>query len=1018
MVSVSRLRGSAPILSAILLVVALVCGFSISTSVYVDQQGTEGLRAELATRSGAELALRASLDLADDAAQQDAEVRAAIANTFASTGVSFDTLRTLEAGAIFSLAERSAPVSALTMPDLDSLATFDSGADATTASEVAIQTDAAALLDLRVGDEVEINEIPFTVSGTWRPIDPLDPRWYGDEAVANGGTDRLGPFVLTEDAWPRLELAPTAVWTIVPVSTDQFTATNSSSVSAAWATIKPGWRGEVSGFDSIEVQRRLARTLDEFDRRIEGLRAIEPVAAVLVAGSALVVLSQLVQLLVATRERETLLFWARGRSIIAIAVRSALEVAGTVLLGAIVGASAVVIGLVVVSDVGPLQLFRPSAFVGPAVVVIGAIVLAAVTSFRSAVSVTQSTKGGRGDSRARRVAIPGVVILVAAAAALAVWQLQLYGSPLTPDAEGASSIDPIVVVAPTAALVAVVLAALAAFPGVVALYSRRTRNSGAGAHLTARTLARQTSRVAAPLVIVALAVGTITMGASFSATWAQLFTQTAALHAGADVRISSPLAPFSAQQLDAVAATEHITAVAPLSMQALSVGAVTGTVVAATPDALKQLATDAGGVFSPDDAADAITVDNPGPQIPEGTTNLTLRVEALDFDEPPALSGWIADSVGSVREVQFDDPTAQDGGILAYTAALEAPTTRLSSLLSLDVSFASQLSDETRPSFRLQSLDAEVGGEVEKLELDQFWVLDTLSDILVPPRVNAEGDGFELDDALPSIRMTATFDGTERDSVRPGVVVTERLARFLDLQVGDIIAFSLREVIGDVNTEVKQIVPAIPAADTDLALLMDLSVINHFHQRVSREPAESTDIWVTTTDQTGVRDNVRAVIPANAQVELSDDPIGRQVLSAAPVALWAAAVCCLLFALVAVGSASSSRLRWGRRDIASLRAIGMDAREQSAAVVRELIVVLAVALGAGVLAGVIVSVLTVPQLARAAVGGGYLAPSLSVDGLGLGLVAVLAVGIAVILLDVGRRVRSLASRLLPDEAHE
>ena len=1004
-------------MSAILLVVALVCGFSLSTSVYIDQQSTAGLHADLATRTGADLALRASFDLAEDATEQDAEVRAAISRTFASTGVEFDTIRTLAAGAIYSIGPQSGSASAMTVPDLDTVSRFDAGTVAASTNDVAVQADAAAALGLAVGDEVEINEVPFVVSGTWRALDPLDPRWYGAEIVATGGAERVGPFVITEDAWSRLESPPTAVWTLVPVSLDQFTATNIGAVSAAWDTVRPGWRGEVTGFDSIEVQHRLARTLDKFDRRIEGLRAIEPVAAVLVAGSALVVLSQLVQLLVATRERESLLFWARGRSTLSIASRTALEIACAAVVGALVGVAAVVVAAAALSDVRQLLLIRPAAFAVPAIVVIGAIIIAGIASFRSTVSVTQSTKGGRGDGRARRLAIPGVVILVAAVAALAVWQLQRYGSPLTPDAGGSSSIDPIVVVAPTAALIAVVLAALALFPWIVALYTSRTQRSSAGIHLTARTLARQTTRVAAPLVIVALAVGTAVVGSTFSSTWAQLFTQTAALHAGADVRISSPLAPLSVDQLDAVAATDNVTEVVPVDVQTLSVGSVTGTVIAATPDALLQVVTDAGGIFPREDAAEAIRTDAPGPLIPEGATALTLRVEALEFDERPTIAGWVEDGLGRMRKLVFDDPTVEADGILAYSA--DGADLVPGSLVSLDVSFGNQSFEVARPSFHLLSLDAEIGGVTEALGLDQFWVLDTLSDISYPPSSNADGSGFVLDSGLPLVRMTAAIDGTSDDNVRPAVVVTQRLATLLDLEIDDLISFTLREVVGDLNATVTKIVPAIPGADSDIAVLMDLSVVNHFHQRVSQSPAESSDLWVSTAEQQSVRDTVRPVVPAGATVELSDDPIARQVLSAASIALWAAAVCCLLFALVAVAAASRSRLRWGRNDIASLRAIGMDARDQSAVIVRELLVVLGVAAVAGVVAGVLVSVLTVPQLARAAVAGAYLVTPLSASWLGLGvLVGALVVGVAAILFDLSRRVRSLASRLLPSEEGE
>lgn len=1019
----SRLRESALTLAAIALVAAVVCAFSVATSAYIDQQATAGLRSELSAQAGEDLALRASLDSVEDADQQDAEVRRAIAKTLGAVEVTFDTTRTLEAGAIFSTGDQSGPAETLTVPDLETRAVFDTGAAPTVADQVAVQANAAAALGLRAGDQVSLNQVVFTVSGTWRPIDPLDPRWYGDEAVETGGSDRRGPFVITEDAWDRFDLQPKAVWTVVPTSIDDFTSSNSSSVGSAWATVQRAWRGEVSGFDSLQIQSQLARTLDDFDQRVEGLRAIEPVAAALIAGSALVALWQLVQVLVASRERDALLFWARGRSTAAIASLVAGEVASATVFGAAVGVSAVVIALSVAPIAGQSLVLRPSAFVVPTLVVIAAILIAAASSYRSTTSVTQSTRGGRGDSRARRVAAPGAVLLVALGAALSVWQLRRYGSPLTTNADGSTGIDPLVVVAPALALIAVVLAALAAFPAVVGLDSRRIRGSGVvGIHLAARTLARQTARVAAPLVIVALAVGSGTMAATFSATWSHLYAQNAALHVGADVRVSSPLASLSAAQRDAVAATDNVVDVIPVDVQTLSLGTVTASVVAATPDALRQVAHDAGGVFAPDEAADDIQMDDPGPIIPDGADTLTLRVEALGFDAPPALSAWIADRLGSVRSVTFASPTVEADGVLAYTVAAgehAAP----GSLISIDISFADQSFDVIRPSFRLVSLDADVGGAAETVPLGQYWSLDTLSDFALPPESNAGGDGFVLDAGLPFLRMTSASDGAASEYLRPRVVISAPLARALDLRIGDLIALSLRDVLGDANAVVTAIVPAIPGADSDMALLMDLSAINHFHQRTSNLPAESSDLWMTTVDQQQqqVRDSVRGVVPANAQIELRDNPESRKVLGAASIALWASAAACLLFAFIAMGSASSSRIRWGRNDIAALRALGMRPAEQSAVVMREMLFVLAASLVAGAAAGALVGALTVPQLARAAVDRGYLSSSasLAVDWTGLGLLlGALVVGIAAILVDLSRRVRSLASRLLPGEGHE
>ncbi|MGX5681157.1 hypothetical protein [Schumannella luteola] len=1005
-------------LAAIVAVVALLSGFSLATTVYIDQQGTAGLRAELETRAGADLALRAAFDLAEDAPAQDEAVRAALARTFDPTGVSFDVTRSIEAEAYFTLPDpdepdEGGPGELATIPDLESRADFATGGAPAGPEDVAVQAVSAETLGLEVGDPIVLNDVEFIVSGTWIATDPLDPRWYGDETVVTGGSDRLGPFAIAEEAWARFESPPTAIWTAVPRSVDEFTATNSDSVVIAWQGVERQWRGEVPEYSSLVVQGRLTRTLGDFAGRILGLRAIEPVAAVLVAGSALVVLSQLVQLLVATRERESALYWARGQSPSGIARRTTAEVGVASLVGAAIGVGAVAVGLTLTSDVRELLAVRSSGVVVPAVVVGGAIAFAAVASYRSVVSVTTPSKGGRGSARVRRAALPGVVVLVAIAAALAVWQLRLYGSPVTPNAAGSPTIDPVAVVAPAAALIAIVLAALAAFPGIVGRLARRTRGSDVPSHLALRTLARYTGRVAAPLVIVALAVGAATFGAAFSATWNQLFTQTADLHAGSDVRISSRFDPLSVAELDAVAAADGVQRAAPFDVQVLSIGTVTGTTLGAAPETIRELATTAGGSFSPEDAAAAITIEQPGPAVPEGAAELELRVEALKFEEPPRLSAWIADSFGSLRSVEFGEPAAEPDGVLVYRADVGGAS---GTLLSFDVRAGSSSLEEPA-TFRLLSLQAD-GTE---LQLDQFWITDSLRGQFYPPIPLPDGDGFTLESPLPIVRMTATFDGTGADVLRPGVVVTQRLADLLQLEDGDLVVFALRDSPQSVTAFVTGIVPSIPGSRTDMALLIDLAVTNHLHLRNSQQTLELTDAWVTTDDPEGVRDELRALLPANTRIDSRADPVGRQVLGAASIALWAAAVCCVLIAIVAVGSASGSRLRWGRNDIASLRAIGLSPREQSSVLLRELGIVLGVAGAAGILAGGAVTLLTVAELARAAVDRAYLALkfSVAIDWVGWGvLLAALAAGIGLVLLSLSGRVRAIAARALPGEETE
>jgi ABC-type lipoprotein release transport system permease subunit len=1010
-------------LATIAVVVALVSAFSIATVVFLDERGTSGLTSELSQRSGSHLALRATFDRAVEADAQDAAVRAAIDRTFAETGVGFAVIRALEAEVFVTVVaddgtERSNPSTASTFPAFAEHAVFATGEAPIGDREVAVPVDAAALLGVTVGDELLINDLPFTVSGTWRAQDPLDPRWYADARVVTGGVDddRLGPFAVDESAWDRMSSPPIASWTIVPASIGDITATNFSAIRSAWADAQADWRGSVPEYESMAVENRFSRTLDEFAQRITGLRAIEPVVFVLMVGSALVGLSQLVQLLVATRERESVLFWARGQSPGAVARRLTAEVTVSALLGASVGA-AIVGGLAIALGQGSGLLdVRPIALLVPALVVGGAAVLAAISAGRSALAISTPRRGGRGTGRVARVAVPGVVALVTIGAAVAVWQLRLHGSPLISSPTGAVTIDPLAVAAPTAALVAVVLIGLAGFPVLVTAYARRAAPTGVRGHLTSRTLARDTRRVVAPLVVVALAVGSATIAASFSASWSSTFSQAAQLYAGADVRVSSRFAAITAEQLDAVARTDGVTAVAPLDVQTLSVGMIRGTTLAAAPEAVRDLATSADGTFSPADAAAAIALRQTGPTIPAGTTVFTVRVEALGFIENPVLVAWVADPFGRLHTMPFADPIEEPDGVLVYTAE---PDGLEGTVVSFDVDLPSQQVD-TPPSWRLLEFTTSEGAVETTVALDQFWVIDTLSQQLAPPASLPEGDGFELDWPLGFVRMTASFDGSVFDDVAPPVLISAGLATDLGLAVGDSLSFAVRESQERLNGVIAGLVTTIPGARTDQALLMDVALTQHLRLRTDAVPAATTDLWIAAADPERARDELRAVLPADTRIDTSTDPVGREVLGAASLALWAAAASCLLIAIVAVASASRSRVRWGRAEIGSLRAIGLSSSDQSSIVVRELGVVLGAAAVIGVVAGATVSALTVPQLARAAVDRAYLSgvTVLEVDWIGLAvLVGALTLGVAVVLLDLNRRVRTLAATSLPGEAH-
>jgi predicted lysophospholipase L1 biosynthesis ABC-type transport system permease subunit len=165
---------------------------------------------------------------------------------------------------------------------------------------------------------------------------------------------------------------------------------------------------------------------------------------------------------------------------------------------------------------------------------------------------------------------------------------------------------------------------------------------------------------------------------------------------------------------------------------------------------------------------------------------------------------------------------------------------------------------------------------------------------------------------------------------------------------------------------------------------------------------------------------LRPSLPANARFVTADDPAGRAVLGSASIALWVAAAGCGLLAAVAVGAVVGAQLRSRRLDIVVLRALGLDARMQSAIRRRELLIVLVYGAVVGVVAGAAVAMLTVPQLARAAVPNPFstVPTPLGADVVGLAaglgaLVFVLAVIVGVYSIRVSKLARSSAA---PEDA--
>jgi ABC-type antimicrobial peptide transport system permease subunit len=255
--------------------------------------------------------------------------------------------------------------------------------------------------------------------------------------------------------------------------------------------------------------------------------------------------------------------------------------------------------------------------------------------------------------------------------------------------------------------------------------------------------------------------------------------------------------------------------------------------------------------------------------------------------------------------------------------------------------------------------------------LGQGWLPDSTDLIFSPPNSDGSGSGFVVYSDTAEVMLTPSYDGGFNDRITPPVVVSQQLADVFDIGVGDTITFALQDGLNRMDGEIVSVVPAIPGAPTNIALLIDLGVIQHFQLRTTEQPAQVRDVWVRSDEPEAVARAIRAFFPANAQIDTAGDSAGRQVLGSATTALWAGAVGCGILALIGVAVAARAQLRSRRGEVAVLRAVGLGSRAQAGIRARELGVVIGTGLLAGLGAGTIVALLTVPQLARAAIPAPY-----------------------------------------------
>ena len=982
MLLVKRMRERAIVFAALLAVTAVASGLMVGIVGYLSTAEADGVRSQLAERSGADVALELALTTQPDVAAQDTRVRDLLARVFR------DGDRMLELAVTRSTISTN-PVQLSTgvkafvasIPDLDSNAELLSGAWPRSPGEASLQADAAEGLGLAPGDELTVGDTEVTITGTWRLSDPHDPRWVSDPLLLRGIDSAVrGPIVVAESDLPAIGAATTTRWAIVP-DVAALRAGDLDIFIQNWRTIADSMR-EDRGFnvDSLQRSGRFAAVATSIQSTVNALGAVAPVALLVIGAIALLTLTELGRVLVTLRSREHLLLWSRGDTVVGLTLAAAAEAGIVALAGAAVGGAAGVLAVRL-----PLDLLGPAVLTLPTAVALLATLAFAVTAFTATRSIARGVapeEGGRA-ARISGIAAPAFLSL---AAALSTWQLLLYGSPVTPSRDGGTQVDPIAVLAPALVLLALVSLALAAAPLAARPLDRLSARS-TGTALVTRTLARRTRLLAAPLVLCALAAGQITLAAGYAQTWDTAYTATAALRAGSELIVVDSQAPLSPGVLADVSGASGVSAVASVYSEEVVVGETPASMIAATPAALLALASRAGGVFDAAGAAEKISTPLNGPVLPASTREVTITV-AANSTVPVDLALLVADEFGVQQEL-----------VATGTYSVEIPGTHGElRVLALIVG----LPDNGPTSLSVTGMTAD-GTDVD---LAGSWSAAGFDPLLVEVTPTPTGAGFRDADGLRSVRITPSL-GFSSDDIHPPVLVSSALAQAARINVGDVVPISLDPRFDTFGCVVAGIIPAVPGARSESGVLVDGSVIEAIRARLYRETPTPQIAWVGAADPGSSWQALRETVPAGVSVRALAVDENRSILGSAAVALWLGAAGAGILTLLALIAGAGAQLRSRRGEVFVLRALGISDRQLAAGRRRELGIAIAVGIGVGVVAGVVVTALTLAALARAAVPDSYEALPIAVAlhplGLALGLTA-LTLTCAVIVAAYGRRV--------------
>ncbi|MGZ6256803.1 MAG: hypothetical protein ACXWMB_07285, partial [Candidatus Limnocylindria bacterium] len=572
--SLRRTRADWPIVAAAWLITILAAVLLAAGPIYSSAASEAGLRRALADAPAADKSIEVSLyGASTDANAADARVETELRRVIASSGGSI--VRDWRSSATLGLQGppgREPGDQAILgfldgLPRHGTLVEGDWPAESGDPSEpikVVVLEAVAKELRLAVGDELSLIShpldqavvVPARLVGTFAIDAPSDPYWNGDQWLLawieeNGSYRTFGPFLTTRnDLLDHAGIAAIHLqWRAYP-DFQRLTLDAAAQLRSRLEALPT--RLQTATDEAFAVATGLAPILRDAERSLlvsrTGVLLLIAQLAILAAYAIILTAS----LLVDHRRIDTSLLRSRGAGPPQVALLALAE--GLLLaIPAVLMAPWLAVGVLdLLNVVGPLADAR--LHIVPRVTLDGylaaglagiACVALLVLPAALAARGFAAEQGGLSRQETRTFGQRmGLDIALLAITGIALWQLRLYGAPLTTTVRGSLGLDPLLVAAPAIAMTAGGVVALRILPLLAqGVETAVSRGRDLVASLGSRQLARRPLRYTRSALLLMLAMSMGVFALSYTATWSTSQHDQAEYQTGAEVRVlpgSSP----------------------------------------------------------------------------------------------------------------------------------------------------------------------------------------------------------------------------------------------------------------------------------------------------------------------------------------------------------------------------------------------------------------------------------------------------------------------------------------------